>query len=90
MAEVAEINPSKNVKLNDYDLITFVPMAAVDEVSGTIAAPVNRPYREVSKGFRHFCDEDAQYFPDCRRLIEAIATIRVAETDMAINRSQID
>lgn len=48
MAEIAEINPRKNVDLNEDDLISFVPMAAVDEISGTIAASVNRPYGEVS------------------------------------------
>lgn len=58
MAEIAEINPRKKVDLNEDDLISFVPMAAVDEMSGTIAASVNRPYGEVSKGFTHFRDED--------------------------------
>lgn len=58
ISEIAEVNPRKSVDLNGDDLVSFVPMAAVDEVSGTIAAPVNRPYSEVSKGFTHFRDED--------------------------------
>ncbi len=58
ISEVAEINPRKSVDLNGDDLVSFVPMAAVDEVSGTIAAPIDRPYSEVSKGFTHFRDED--------------------------------
>ncbi|WP_306046081.1 restriction endonuclease subunit S [Nioella sp. MMSF_3534] len=56
--EIAEVNPRKNVELSGDDLVSFVPMAAVDEVSGTIAAPIDRPYHEVSRGFTHFRDED--------------------------------
>ncbi|TYC78797.1 restriction endonuclease subunit S [Novosphingobium sp. BW1] len=58
IGEVAEVNPRKSVDLNGDDLASFVPMAAVDEVSGTIAAPIDRPYSEVSKGFTHFRNED--------------------------------
>ena len=58
ISEIAEVNPRKSVDLNGDDLVSFVPMAAVDEVSGTIAAPIDRPYSEVSKGFTHFRDED--------------------------------
>ncbi|ANT48867.1 restriction endonuclease subunit S [Mesorhizobium amorphae] len=56
--EVAEVNPRKDVDLSTSDLVSFVPMAAVDEVSGTILSPVDRPYGEVSKGFTHFRDND--------------------------------
>lgn len=58
ISEVAEVNPRKNVDLTGDDLVSFVPMAAVDEVSGTIAAPIDRPYNEVSRGFTHFRDGD--------------------------------
>jgi type I restriction enzyme, S subunit len=58
IGELVEVNPRKNVKLNGDDLVSFVPMAAVDEVSGTIATPIDRPYKEVSKGFTHFRDAD--------------------------------
>ena len=51
---VAEVNPRKDVNLSYDDLVSFVPMAALDETSGTITAPINRPYSEVSKGFTHF------------------------------------
>lgn len=56
--DVAEVNPRKDVDLLASDLVSFVPMAAVDEVSGTILSPVDRPYGEVSKGFTHFRDGD--------------------------------
>lgn len=58
ISEVAEVNPRKDVDLSTSDLVSFVPMAAVDEVSGTILSPVDRPYGEVSKGFTHFRDDD--------------------------------
>lgn len=56
--EVAEVNPRKSVDLLPDDLVTFVPMAAVDEISGTIARPIERPLKEVSKGFTQFVDDD--------------------------------
>lgn len=58
ISDVAEVNPRKDVDLSSSDLVSFVPMAAVDEVSGTILSPVDRPYGEVSKGFTHFRDDD--------------------------------
>jgi type I restriction enzyme S subunit len=58
LGDVAEVNPRKNVDLAGDDLVSFVPMAAVDEISGTIAAPIDRPYGEVAKGFTHFQDGD--------------------------------
>lgn len=58
IGEVAEVNPRKNVELTGDDLVSFVPMASVDEVSGIITAPIDRPYNEVSKGFTHFRDGD--------------------------------
>lgn len=58
ISDVAEVNPRKDVDLSPSDLVSFVPMSAVDEVSGTILSPVDRPYAEVSKGFTHFRDDD--------------------------------
>ncbi len=58
IGDVAEVNPRKDVDLSGEELVSFVPMAAVDEVSGTITSAADRPYREVSKGFTHFRDGD--------------------------------
>lgn len=58
ISEVAEVNPRKDVDLSASDLVSFVPMAAVDEITGTVMSPVDRPYGEVSKGFTHFRDDD--------------------------------
>ncbi len=59
--DVAVVNPRKDVDLAVTDLVSFVPMAAVDEVTGTIISPVDRPYGEVSKGFTHFRDGDVVF-----------------------------
>jgi type I restriction enzyme, S subunit len=58
LERVAEVNPRKSVDLLPDDLVTFVPMAAVDEVSGTIARSTLRPLKEVRKGFTQFVDND--------------------------------
>ena len=41
--------------------VTFVPMAAVDEVSGTIARPELRQYRQVAKGYTAFRENDVLF-----------------------------
>ncbi|MDA0346271.1 MAG: restriction endonuclease subunit S [Verrucomicrobia bacterium] len=56
LAEIAEINPrfdkSKGTK-ND-ELVSFVPMSAVSEESVSIVSPVDREFKEVSKGYTAF------------------------------------
>jgi type I restriction enzyme S subunit len=41
--------------------VTFVPMAAVDEVSGTIVRPERRRYSEVAKGYTPFREKDVLF-----------------------------
>ena len=36
ISAVAEVNPRKDVDLSASDLVSFEPMAAVDEITGTI------------------------------------------------------
>ena len=77
LADVAEVNPRKLVNLSLRDYVTFVPMAAVDEVSGTIAKPIERPLKEVSKGFTQFAENDvlfAKITPSMENGKSAIAT----------------
>lgn len=60
LGEVCELNPSKpprDIFAADAP-VTFVPMAAVDAASGTIAAPEVRPFASVRKGFTSFRDGD--------------------------------
>lgn len=56
----AKVNPSRKgqINLNPDDLVSFVPMSAVDDVTGTIARPQPRPYQDVSKGYKWFIDGD--------------------------------
>ena len=63
LAEVCEINPRlpRGHDIDDEQQVSFVPMAAVDAVSGTIATPQNRPFAEVKKGYTHFRDGDVLF-----------------------------
>jgi len=60
LSEVAEINPRlERSSLTDLnELISFVPMASVSEVSGSITAEESRRASEVMKGFTSFKDRD--------------------------------
>lgn len=77
LGDVAEINPRKSVDLGMTDLVTFVPMAAVDAVSGTITHGVERPLSEVRSGFTQFQDKDvivAKITPSMENGKAAVAT----------------
>ncbi len=56
--QLCDVNPRVQVDLTDSQPVSFVPMPAVDEVSGEIARPVDRPLREVLKGFTQFREGD--------------------------------
>lgn len=58
---VCDINPRARLGLNDSDLVSFVPMADVDEVLGRITGCQSRPYGEVKKGFTPFQDSDVLF-----------------------------
>lgn len=57
-SDVLEVNPRRSLDLGPDDDVTFVPMAAVSEISGAIINGVSRPLREVAKGFTQFADGD--------------------------------
>ena len=63
LGEVCAINP----KLAESDIsdakteVTFVPMAAVDEVTGTITRPERRQYHQVAKGYTPFRENDVLF-----------------------------
>lgn len=61
--DVCVINP--RLELNDKpqhdDLVSFVPMSAVDENFGEITKPEIRAYNEVSKGFTPFKNGDVLF-----------------------------
>lgn len=57
IADVCAVNP-RDEHLDDAVEVTFVPMAAVSEVTGTIERPEVRKTQDVRKGFTSFVDED--------------------------------
>lgn len=61
LAELCEINPKHAGTHADTLPVSFVPMAAVDEQSGAIAAAEDRPYGEVRKGYTHFAEGDVLF-----------------------------
>lgn len=63
LADVCDINPRmpRDHGLADDTVVSFVPMAAVDEVTGTIATPQTRTFAEVRKGFTSFRDGDVLF-----------------------------
>ncbi|MEW6006747.1 MAG: restriction endonuclease subunit S [bacterium] len=65
LGEVCEINPPrpKNFIRSPDIPTTFIPMAAVDEETGTIAKPEIVPYQKVSKGYTYF-EENVSFVGD--------------------------
>jgi type I restriction enzyme, S subunit len=63
ISDVCNINPvsDKISKLKNDDLVTFVPMAAVDEHYGEITKPEIKRYKEVPKGFTPFQNGDVLF-----------------------------
>ena len=59
--EVVEVNPRKVVEVGLSEHVTFVPMAAVDENSGTIKERYTRPLHEVNKGYKQFAENDVLF-----------------------------
>jgi type I restriction enzyme S subunit len=63
LGEVCTVNPK--LAASDAPLpetvVTFVPMAAVDENSGTIQDPERRRYSQVVKGYTPFIDNDVLF-----------------------------
>ena len=63
LSEVCDINPRlpRTHDLADDDEVSFVPMAAVDEVSGAIRSAEVRRFAEVKKGYTSFADGDVLF-----------------------------
>jgi type I restriction enzyme, S subunit len=56
----AQINPPRPGKLSLAlnEPVTFVPMKAVDDITGTIARPESRLFTDVSRGYTYFQEGD--------------------------------
>ena len=63
LADVCDINPRlpRDHGLADDTPVSFVPMAAIDEVMGTFAVPQTRPFSEVKKGYTAFREHDVLF-----------------------------
>lgn len=62
LGEVCQLNPRKPPEVNRTDdaPATFVPMAAVNAITG-MATTQERPYSEVCKGYTYFADDDVLF-----------------------------
>ncbi|MBN8818383.1 MAG: hypothetical protein J0I80_06645 [Sphingomonas sp.] len=58
IADVAAINPKHDKDVDRGQLVSFVPMPAVDERLGAITAPTERTLGDVWTGFTHFAEGD--------------------------------
>lgn len=63
LAEVSEINPRlpRGHGLKDDTPVSFVPMAAIDEIVGALAVPQTRSFSEVKKGYTAFREHDVLF-----------------------------
>ncbi len=63
LGDICEINPRlpRDHGLEDDSDVSFVPMAAVSEISGTIESATLRRYAEVKKGYTSFSDGDVLF-----------------------------
>lgn len=63
LGEACDINPRRpdNLSRSADTPTTFVPMAAVDERTGTIANPEVVPYSKVSRGYTYFEENDVLF-----------------------------
>lgn len=62
IGDVAELNPRQlTPEPVDADVVSFVPMAAVEEQSGRMDASLQRAWRDVRKGFVRFQDGDVLF-----------------------------
>lgn len=59
LGEICTVNPrARKTGCPDDTAVSFVPMAAVDELAGEIAVRQERPFAEVAKGYTSFEDGD--------------------------------
>ena len=62
LSEVCTINPRRPViERDDSELTTFVPMEAVNGVTGLMNSSGRRPYMDVKKGYTYFEEGDVVF-----------------------------
>lgn len=76
--EVAQVNPRRpKLSLDPETPVTFLPMAAISEDCSGIVTRLQRPYREIAKGYTYFQKNDilfAKITPCLQNGKHAIAT----------------
>lgn len=58
LGDVAQINPTTDIRVTKNDIVTFVPMAAVSDIEGKIISPQQVPFSEVATGYTRFQEND--------------------------------
>ena len=58
LGQIATFNPKHDPDLDRSLTVSFVPMAAVSEISGSIVSSTSRVLSEVWTGFTHFAEND--------------------------------
>lgn len=62
LGEISFVNPRWwDFELNDDDLISFVPMAAVEEETGRLDASIIKRWEEVKQGYTRFQENDVLF-----------------------------
>ena len=62
LGEVCELNPRRPlIDRKDSDTTSFIPMEAVDAISGAVSNVRVRPYGEVKKGYTYFAEGDVLF-----------------------------
>jgi type I restriction enzyme S subunit len=62
LGEVCELNPRRPfIERKDSDLTSFIPMEAVDAISGMVSDLRVRTYGEVKKGYTYFAEGDVLF-----------------------------
>jgi type I restriction enzyme, S subunit len=61
LSEICQINPRGKSGLAEDDEVSFVPMVAISELSGSIVAAETKPLRDVQKGFTPFHEGDVLF-----------------------------
>ncbi len=62
LGEVCEVNPRRPlIERQDNEPTSFIPMEAIDAVSGRVIDLRTRPFGEIKKGYTYFSDGDALF-----------------------------
>ncbi len=56
--DLCDINPKHDKSVSDELEISFIPMPAIDEITGTIREHGVKKFGEVKKGYTHFANRD--------------------------------